>query len=419
MRTRIGSTPAQGGSSGVWGIDEVAAHSASEDWPQRTSNVLIVNQDVDDALLSASVASVDGSTVTIADQSTSSPYFGSSWAGNRVLVMSLVGATTGDFKVFSVTDVAGSVLTLDAAVDVKFAGGQVVLVPSVSSFRLEAGCTIRPVPFNGARGGVFALWAESGIDIAGVIDASQLGFGWEWAHYGYSEDYGYDGAGSPGGGNQFPGGMGARVSDRSMPGPERPGRGLGYLGMGTAGGRGYINHGPPSDTQPGGRGGGAIALFCQTLGAAGGSLRANGQGGQRVNAGGWTGGAGGGAGGTIYLQCTALAGLGDNFASATGGGGAGTQNGTSADSGADGAIDGAGDGGLGNAGAGGAAFGPNGGGGAGHAGVGGDATATEGGHSGDGNSAAAGGGGGGGYIIIDGPSGATYPTTYPDVTVPA
>lgn len=226
---------------------------------------------------------------------------------------------------------------------------QVCSVPEFTTVEVPAGAAIRAEDWDGAAGGVVALYASVRLEIAGEVTAAGAGFrgGVVSSNGGYSDVEGDtvgigrsggrgegidgDGAGEHGranranaggggnahngggggGGNGGAGGQGGKQFRSSGNIPGTAGRGGSRIDGGTRlffGGAGGGGHQNGSRGGEGGAGGGIVLLFAGEIGGAG-TLSARGAsvapaGG--VTAPGGDGGGGGGAGGTVLVLADSI-----------------------------------------------------------------------------------------------------------------
>lgn len=254
----------------------------------------------------------------------------------------------GRWELARLASVNGSTLTLTLTAPLVHAFAadvtQVIRVPEYTTVTVSSGQSITAPAWDGSTGGIVAFLATGGVNNAGQINASELGFrGGQYvadstgrtgcsgvdepAPTGAQKGEGVvryatgapptgrgnvaNGAGGGvclqsgggGGGNGGAGGLGGRsegFTDGSRDVGGLGGTALTYSALNhfTFGGGGGAGHGGSSATgAPGGRGGGAIFIRARQLTGTGSLTAAGGSGGASAS-----NGSGGGAGGSIYLR---------------------------------------------------------------------------------------------------------------------
>ena len=210
--------------------------------------------------------------------------------GDTVMIITLqdTAATAGTYELAQVASVAGSTATLKTPLHNSYHGTvELLRVPSYQSVTIQMGGTLTAPVFGGGTGGVLALTSTGAVEVAGTIQASELGFAGGTTLAGPQ----YAGGTLPTASSGFAGGSFV-CGSAFAPG----GGGITQVG--------FDNSCPPSGEQSG-------------MGGAG-----------QTNLQGYSNGSSGGAGGTGDLGSGALGGQGYG---AGGGGGGGSCNGTSND----------------------------------------------------------------------------------------
>lgn len=261
------------------------------------------------------------------------------------IAVSAADSSFGRYALRRVTEVHVGRLVLDAPLEAGFEapGAQAVVVAETGDLTITADGGVDAAPWDGARGGVVALFVNGALTLDGVVTASGRGFrgGPEvavsndvsqcsallegtvddgcaptgegqrqraWGVFAGLRNDGNGGGGGGvlrgGGGGGANGGVGGRGgSGASSPGSAGPGMG-GAATRGdllealTFGGGGGAGHAQGSAARGGGSGGGIVFIRARSLSGRG-VISANGSAG-RLGQG--TGGSGGGAGGSIILQ---------------------------------------------------------------------------------------------------------------------
>jgi hypothetical protein len=116
--------------------------------------------------------------------------------GDLILVIQMAGATmtttdtvdygaitalnnAGRYEFVGVNSVSGNTITLACALKNSYSTAgktQVIRVPQYTTLTINNGASIVPLPWNGTRGGVVAVHAESTVTLNGLIDVTGQGF---------------------------------------------------------------------------------------------------------------------------------------------------------------------------------------------------------------------------------------------------
>lgn len=301
--------------------------------------------------------------------------------GDEVLLINLQGTaaacgTVGVYEFLTVSTVAGSTVVFQSSLqeiygvggsNADLTGQAIVLqrVPNLSSLVIASGGTLTTAGWNGSRGGLLVLRVNGPVTVeaGSSLTVTGLGFQGGLGHVGTGRSHGRQGEsicgdpqtvdvaanagggggglyadtsddcgqGGGGGGYAAPGGwepFTPTCADRGATTSAANGGNLygvdslprWYLGSGGGSG-GTDDHANTSGT--GGRGGGILVLYAQSL-VVDGSLRSTGTLGQIPSDYTDSGNGGGGSGGTVLLQIGALSGAGE--IAAPGGPGGPTQN---------------------------------------------------------------------------------------------
>ncbi len=258
-----------------------------------------------------STASVGQTTVNLVSSSGLS-------AGDEVVIIQIQGTGTGNYELGRILSVAGSTLTLEAALQHTYTQGgsskaQLVRVPNYDNVTVTGSGRWEAPAWNGSTGGIITFRASGEVTIDGTVIASQKGFrgGSGGTDDSNTQGEGYPGTGSHtsnangnggGGGHAAPGGGGgygtAGAASVGTGGSAQGGNTAGdaeltQLFFGGGGGGGGSNG---CGGTGGGYGGGIILMYAKALTVNSRLDSRGGQGGDACERAG-----GGGAGGAIKL----------------------------------------------------------------------------------------------------------------------